>query len=192
MSNDIKAKNMYHTDNLRINALKPLIQPALLIQQLPLTDTIAELINQTRKAAANIIHGHDNHLLAIIGPCSIHDPKAALDYAHQLKKYADQFSDELCIIMRVYFEKPRTTVGWKGLINDPYLDGSFEINKGLHLARQLLIDINNLGLATGSEFLDTTIPQYLSDLTSWSAIGARTSESQIHRELASGLSMPVG
>lgn len=183
---------MYKTDNIRIKELHPLLVPALLIKELPLNEKITNLIYKTRQKAVDIIHGQDDRLLVIVGPCSIHDPKAALEYAGKLKLLADELSNELCIIMRVYFEKPRTTVGWKGLINDPNLDSSFDINEGLRTARHLLIDINNLGIPTGSEFLDTIIPQYISDLTSWSAIGARTTESQIHRELASGLSMPLG
>jgi len=183
---------MQTTDNIRIKALRALIPPALLRDQLPLSEKSADVVNQTRQYASNIIHGDDDRLLVVVGPCSIHDTEAALEYANKLKAVADELSNDLCIIMRVYFEKPRTTVGWKGLINDPELDGSFDINKGLYKARKLLIDVNNLGLPTGSEFLDTIIPQYISDLTSWSAIGARTSESQIHRELASGLSMPLG
>lgn len=183
---------MQHTDNIRIKELRALISPALLIEQLPLTEHSAHTITQARQQATNIIHGRDDRLLLIVGPCSIHDPVAALEYADKLQRHANELANELCIIMRVYFEKPRTTVGWKGLINDPKLDGSFEINKGLYSARKILLDINNIGLPTGSEFLDTVIPQYISDVTSWSAIGARTSESQIHRELASGLSMPLG
>jgi len=183
---------MNKTDNLRIKALRALVLPALLSEEVPLTDKVADLVNNARHEAADIIHGKNDRLLVIVGPCSIHDPKAAIEYATRLLKIKDELSDELCIIMRVYFEKPRTTVGWKGLINDPALDGSFEINQGLRTARKLLLDINALGMPTGSEFLDTIIPQYISDLTSWSAIGARTSESQIHRELASGLSMPLG
>ncbi len=179
-------------DDLRIKAIRPLIPPAILMEELPPSEDIADLVSKTRHAATKIIQGHDNRLLVIVGPCSIHDPKAALEYAEKLKKAADLYNDELLIIMRTYFEKPRTIVGWKGLINDPNLDNSFEINHGLHLARQLLTDINELGLAAGTEFLDTIIPQYIADLIAWGAIGARTTESQIHRELASGLSMPIG
>jgi len=180
------------TDNLRVKTLKALIAPGLLLEQYPLDEQAAKNIVATRAQASNIIHGKDDRLIVIVGPCSIHDPKAAIEYATKLKSILSNYSDELLIIMRVYFEKPRTTIGWKGLINDPHLDGSFDINHGLMTARDLLISINQLGVPTGSEFLDTIIPQYISDLTSWSAIGARTSESQIHRELASGLSMPVG
>lgn len=183
---------MQTTDNIRIKALRALIPPALLRDQLPVSEQSTQVVNQTRQHASDIIHGHDDRLLVVVGPCSIHDTEAALEYANKLKKLADELAEDLCIIMRVYFEKPRTTVGWKGLINDPELDGSFDINNGLYKARKLLNDVNHLGLPTGSEFLDTIIPQYISDLTSWSAIGARTSESQIHRELASGLSMPLG
>lgn len=180
------------TENLRIKKLNALIAPGLLIEQCPLDQKSAKHIAQIRDEASAIISGKDDRLLAIVGPCSIHDPKAALDYAAKLKRATEHYCDDLLIIMRVYFEKPRTTIGWKGLINDPELDGSFHINQGLTTARKLLLDINRLGVPTGSEFLDTIIPQYISDLTAWSAIGARTSESQIHRELASGLSMPVG
>ncbi|WP_304985174.1 3-deoxy-7-phosphoheptulonate synthase [Coxiella-like endosymbiont] len=183
---------MQKTDNLRIKTIRPLMLPALLIEELPLTDTIANKINQARAVAKSIIHGEDDRLLVVVGPCSIHDFGAALEYASRLKDCMAQYSSELFIVMRVYFEKPRTIIGWKGLINDPHLDGSFQINRGLRIARRLLLDINQLGVPTGSEFLDTIIPQYISDLTTWSAIGARTTESQIHRELASGLSMPIG
>lgn len=180
------------TDNLRITTLKPLISPAILYEEFPLTEEVAKLVYSTRQSASKIIHGKEKRLLVIAGPCSIHDPVAALEYAHLLKKQADRLSDELLIIMRVYFEKPRTTVGWKGLINDPKLNNSFDINNGLRIARKLLLDINQLDLPAGTEFLDTIIPQYIGDLISWGAIGARTTESQIHRELASGLSMPIG
>lgn len=180
------------TDNLRIKTLKPLISPAILMEELPLTEIASHVVSNTRLQVSNIIHGKDPRLLVIVGPCSIHDPIAAMEYAELLQKQAQRFSEELCIIMRVYFEKPRTTIGWKGLINDPKLNNSFEINNGLRIARKLLLDINNQGLPAGTEFLDTIIPQYISDLISWGAIGARTTESQIHRELASGLSMPIG
>lgn len=181
-----------NTDDLRIKDLRPLVSPAILMEELPITETVANLVSQTRHDAEKIIHGRDDRLIVVVGPCSIHDPKAALEYAQKLKPYVTKYQDELLIIMRVYFEKPRTTVGWKGLINDPKLEGSFEINLGLRTARKLLLDIGNLGVATGTEFLDTIIPQFISDLISWGAIGARTTESQIHRELASGLSMPIG
>lgn len=183
---------MHSIDNLRIAQLKALIAPQLLIEQNPVDDTTAESISNSRNQTSDIIHGKDQRLMVIIGPCSIHDPKAALEYADKLEKIIPQYQQQLHIIMRVYFEKPRTTVGWKGLINDPMLDNSFDINTGLTSARQLLLEINQKGITTGTEFLDTIIPQYISDLISWSAIGARTTESQVHRELASGLSMPVG
>ena len=183
---------MQKTDNLRIKAVRSLIPPILLIEELPLNYKVADLIYNTRSLAQAIIQGKDDRLLVIVGPCSIHDPRAAIDYAYRLKSCIDQYTKELCIVMRVYFEKPRTTIGWKGLINDPTLDGSFNINQGLRIARRLLLAINQIGVPTGSEFLDTIIPQYISDLTSWAAIGARTTESQTHRELASGLSMPIG
>lgn len=180
------------TDDLRIRQIRPLIPPAILQEEIPTTDEISELVTATRLHVSDILHGKENRLVAIVGPCSIHDPAATLDYAGRLKQLSDRFSDDLLVIMRAYFEKPRTSVGWKGLINDPDLNESFHINKGLRLARRVLVDINNLGLPTGSEYLDTQIPQHISDVTSWVAIGARTTESQVHRELASGLSMPVG
>ncbi len=183
---------MQNTNNLRITALKPLITPALILEELPISQAASKSVLTAREKASDILLKDDPRLLVIVGPCSIHDPSAAIEYAKRLKQEIEKHQDDLLIIMRVYFEKPRTTVGWKGLINDPTLDGRFKINKGLHTARQLLLDINNEGVPTGSEFLDTIIPQYISDLTAWSAIGARTSESQIHRELSSGLSMPVG
>ncbi|WP_211923619.1 3-deoxy-7-phosphoheptulonate synthase [Coxiella endosymbiont of Amblyomma nuttalli] len=183
---------MQKTDNLRIKSVRPLVPPIFLIKELPLSYKIANLIYNTRSLAQAIIQGKDDRLLVVVGPCSIHDPKAAIEYAYRLKACVNQYANELCIIMRVYFEKPRTTIGWKGLINDPVLDGSFSINQGLRIARCLLLEINQIGVPTGSEFLDTIIPQYIADLISWAAIGARTTESQIHRELASGLSMPIG
>jgi len=167
--------------------------PEHLIRFFPIRGTPVEaLISRTRKTIGRIIAGKDGRLLVVIGPCSIHDPAAALDYARRLKQLRDQHADTLEILMRVYFEKPRTTVGWKGLINDPYLDESFRIDEGLRIARSLLIDINRIGLPAGSEFLDVISPQYIGDLISWGAIGARTTESQVHRELASGLSAPIG
>lgn len=181
-----------NTDDLRIKNLRPLISPAILMEELPITAAIADLVSQTRHDAEKILQGKDDRLLVVVGPCSIHDPQAALEYAKKLAKEIPKWQKELVIVMRVYFEKPRTTVGWKGLINDPKLNGSFEINDGLRTARKLLLDIANLGVPTGTEFLDTIIPQFISDLISWGAIGARTTESQIHRELASGLSMPIG
>lgn len=180
------------TENIRINELRPLISPAVMKEECPTTATAVDTVVAAREAAANIIQGLDDRLLVVIGPCSIHDPKAALEYAHLLKQAHDKYQDSLFIVMRIYFEKPRTTVGWKGMINDPGLDGTFDVNRGLRLSRKLLLDINNLKLPAATEFLDSIVPQYLCDLISWGAIGARTSESQLHRELASGLSMPIG
>ena len=172
---------------------RPLIPPAVLLEEeLPITEKASETVTRARQEASAIVAGQDDRLLAIVGPCSIHDTEAAIEYAGLLSKCADRLSDDLCVIMRVYFEKPRTTVGWKGLINDPDLNGSFAINQGLRKARRLLLDLGNMGLPAGSEFLDTISPQFVADLISWGAIGARTTESQVHRELASGLSMPVG
>ena len=181
------------TDDERIKDITVLPHPEHLIRFFPIGGTPVEtLISQTRQRIHNILHGKDDRLLVIIGPCSIHDPVAAVDYARRLKPLRDKYADTLEIVMRVYFEKPRTTVGWKGLINDPYLDESYRIDEGLRIARQLLIEINRLGLPAGSEFLDVISPQYIGDLISWGAIGARTTESQVHRELASGLSAPIG
>jgi 3-deoxy-7-phosphoheptulonate synthase len=181
------------TDDERIKDITVLPPPEHLIRFFPISGTPVEsLVSSTRKRIQHIMTGKDDRLLVIIGPCSIHDPVAALDYAKRLKEQRDHYADTLEIVMRVYFEKPRTTVGWKGLINDPYLDESFRIDEGLRIARQLLIDINRLGLPAGSEFLDVISPQYLGDLIAWGAIGARTTESQVHRELASGLSAPIG
>ena len=181
------------TDDLRISNLRPLVPPAVLVEEeLPITEKATETVTRARQEASAIVAGQDDRLLAIVGPCSIHDTEAAIEYAGLLSKCADRLSDDLCVIMRVYFEKPRTTVGWKGLINDPNLNGSFAINQGLRKARRLLLDLGNMGVAAGSEFLDTISPQFIADLISWGAIGARTTESQVHRELASGLSMPVG
>jgi 3-deoxy-7-phosphoheptulonate synthase len=180
------------TDDLRITQVRPLIPPAILLEEIPITERASNVVADARRAVADAIAGRDPRLVLIAGPCSIHDPKAALDYAGRLKQLADRYSGQLIVLMRSYFEKPRTSVGWKGLINDPDLDETFHINKGLRLARQLLLDVNDMGLPTASEFLDTQIPQHIADLTSWVAIGARTTESQVHRELASGLSMPVG
>ncbi len=182
----------YQTDDLRIRAIKEVIPARELHQRHPITEEAARTVFETRQQIHRILHGEDDRLLVVIGPCSIHDPDAAMDYARRLKTMKERLADDLLIVMRVYFEKPRTTVGWKGLINDPNLDGSFEINKGLELARKLLLDINSMGLPTGTEFLDLISPQYIADLISWGAIGARTTESQGHRELASGLSCPVG
>ncbi|KAG0164040.1 hypothetical protein DFQ28_010710 [Apophysomyces sp. BC1034] len=179
-------------DDKRIRCIKPLIPPQILMEDIPLTLKAAQTIVEGRRAAENVIKGTDDRLLVVVGPCSIHDIKAAKEYAVKLIEYAESAKDDLLIIMRVYFEKPRTTVGWKGLINDPSMNNSYEINKGLRIARQLLLDLNEMGIPTGCEFLDTISPQYTGDLVSWGAIGARTTESQIHRELASGLSCPVG
>jgi 3-deoxy-7-phosphoheptulonate synthase len=180
------------TDDLRIRDVRPLIPPAILLEEIPISERASNIVSDTRAAIAAVIEQRDPRLVVVVGPCSIHDTRAALEYATRLKPIAERLADRLIVVMRTYFEKPRTVVGWKGLINDPDLDESFHINKGLRLARQLLLDINDLGLPTGSEFLDTQIPQHIADLTSWVAIGARTAESQVHRELASGLSMPVG
>lgn len=180
------------TDDLRIDELRQLIAPTVLMEQLPMSDSSASVISQARKEAEDIILGKDKRVLVVVGPCSIHDIKAAKEYAERLKKLRDQYEDDLQLVMRVYFEKPRTTVGWKGLINDPLRDESFQINKGLTTARKLLLDLAEMGIASGTEFLDTISPQYIADAVSWGAIGARTTESQVHRELASGLSMPVG
>ena len=180
------------TDDLRIVKTHPLLSPAILAEEIPITDTASIRVYEARRAIEAILDGKDARLLVVVGPCSIHDTKAALEYATKLKLIADVLADVLLIVMRVYFEKPRTVVGWKGLINDPDLDESYHINKGLRLARQLLADILETGVPAGTEFLDTTFGQFYTDLISWGAIGARTAESQIHRELASGLSMPVG
>jgi 3-deoxy-7-phosphoheptulonate synthase len=180
------------TDDLRITQVRPLIPPAILLEEIPITERASNVVANARRALAGILEGTDPRLAVIVGPCSIHDTHAALEYAVRLRRLAERYADHLVIGMRSYFEKPRTSVGWKGFINDPDLDESFHINKGLRLARQLLLDVNDLGLPTASEFLDTQIPQHIADLTSWVAIGARTTESQVHRELASGLSTPVG
>lgn len=183
---------MRNTDDLRIEQIKPLIPPAILIEEIPMTEAAANVVATTRDEASAALHGQDDRLVVVVGPCSIHDVEAAKEYAARLKEQADRLRDDLIIIMRVYFEKPRTTVGWKGLINDPFLDNSFEINKGLRLARGLLAHVTELGLAVGCEFLDTISPQFFADFVSWGAIGARTTESQVHRELSSGLSAPIG
>lgn len=182
----------HRTDDLRISGINPLISPAVLAYYLPINEQAASVVATARTEADQILNLRDDRLLVIVGPCSIHDPEAAIEYAKKLILEADRLKDDLCIIMRVYFEKPRTTVGWKGLINDPNLDDSFDINRGLRVARKLLLDLANMGIAAATEFLDTISPQYYADLIAWGAIGARTTESQIHRELASGLSMPVG
>lgn len=183
---------MPRTDDLRIRELKELTPPSHLIREFPCSENIASVTADARTALHRILHGQDDRMMVVIGPCSIHDTKAAMEYAARLVKERARFKGELEIVMRVYFEKPRTTVGWKGLINDPYLDNSFRINDGLRIARELLMNINELGLPAGTEFLDVISPQYIADLISWGAIGARTTESQVHRELASGLSCPVG
>jgi 3-deoxy-7-phosphoheptulonate synthase len=179
-------------DDTRIDAVRPLLTPALLQEWLPATDAAERLVEDSRAAISNLLHGRDDRLLVVVGPCSIHDHDQAIDYARQLQPLAAAHAANLLVVMRVYFEKPRTTVGWKGYINDPHLDGSFAINEGLQLARRLLLDILELGLPVGTEFLDLLSPQFISDLVSWGAIGARTTESQSHRQLASGLSCPVG
>ncbi len=180
------------TDDVRIEGLRPLIPPAILMEEIHPGDGAIARIAEARKQIADILHGRDDRLVVVVGPCSIHDPDAALDYAQRLKALRDTHQGELCIVMRTYFEKPRTTVGWKGLINDPRLDGSFDINHGLRVARGLLSSLAEMELPAGTEFLDPISPQFVADLVAWGAIGARTTESQVHRELASGLSMPVG
>jgi 3-deoxy-7-phosphoheptulonate synthase len=180
------------TSNLRIAGIRPLVPPAILVERLPLLAEGAVMVHRTRQEVSRILRGVDDRLIVVVGPCSIHDPGAALDYARRLAPLADELAGELRIVMRVYFEKPRTTVGWKGLVNDPHLDESFAVNDGLHLARQLLLDVVSLGLPAGCEFLDPITPQFIADAVTWGAIGARTTESQVHRNLASGLSMPVG
>jgi len=182
----------YQTDDLRIQDIHQVIPPDSVRAEYPLTDAGATTVHEARSAIVNILNRADDRMLVIMGPCSIHDVEAARNYAAKLKELADEVSDDILLVMRVYFEKPRTTVGWKGLINDPNLDGSFEINKGLGLARHLLADLADMGVPTATEYLDLISPQYISDLVSWGAIGARTTESQVHRELASGLSCPVG
>ncbi|WP_430755240.1 3-deoxy-7-phosphoheptulonate synthase [Magnetovirga frankeli] len=183
---------MHQTDDLRICAIKEVASPTEVHDQHPITEPAAEVVYQTRQAIHRILQRQDDRLLVITGPCSVHDPKAALEYCDRLRPLQQELAADLLIVMRVYFEKPRTTVGWKGLINDPDLDESFHINKGLGLARELLLDINQRGMPAATEYLDLISPQYISDLISWGAIGARTTESQGHRELASGLSCPVG
>jgi len=179
-------------DDRRIAGMRPLLPPAILIEEIPLSDKATTVVDRGRAESEAILNGQDDRLIVICGPCSIHDTKAAMEYATRLLPIVEKYRSDLQIIMRVYFEKPRTVVGWKGLINDPSINGSFEINTGLRIGRRLLVDICELGLPTGAEFLDTIIPQFIADAIAWSAIGARTTESQVHRELASGLSMPVG
>ena len=180
------------TDDVRIRSISELLPPIAHLYELPISEAAADLVETTRHQIADLVHDRDKRLLVIIGPCSIHDPQAALEYAQRLLPLRKKYEKELLIVMRVYFEKPRTTVGWKGLINDPHLNGTFDINFGLRQARRLLLDLNNLGVPASTEFLDMITPQYYADLISWGAIGARTTESQVHRELASGLSCPVG
>jgi len=180
------------TDDLRIQNVRPLIPPAILLEEIPASEKATVVVDESRSAIGKALKGQDKRLVVVCGPCSIHDVHAAAEYAWRLKEMADRYADRLIVVMRAYFEKPRTVVGWKGLINDPDLDESYHINKGLRLARKLLLDINEIGLPCACEFLDTQIPQHIADLVSWVAIGARTAESQVHRELASGLSMPVG
>ena len=182
----------YQTDDVRIEKIKELLPPVALLERFPATEKASETVFSGRTAISNILNNKDDRLLVIIGPCSIHDPKAALEYGEKLLALREKYADNLEIVMRVYFEKPRTTVGWKGLINDPYLNNTFKLNDGLRIGRKLLLDLNNLGLPTAGEFLDMITPQYMADFMCWGAIGARTTESQVHRELASGLSCPVG
>ena len=179
-------------DDVRIAAVRALVAPAVLLEELPVTPAVETLVERSRQAIGAVLLDRDDRLIAVVGPCSIHDHDAAIAYARRLKPLADELKDELLVVMRVYFEKPRTTVGWKGYINDPRLDGSFRINEGLRRARELLLEVSAMGLPAGTEFLDLLSPQYISDLIAWGAIGARTTESQSHRQLASGLSCPVG
>lgn len=183
---------VYQTDDVRINKIKELLPPIALLERFPSSEQATKSVFAGRQAISKIFNNQDDRLLVVIGPCSIHDPKAALEYGERLVKMREKYQDTLEIVMRVYFEKPRTTVGWKGLINDPYMDNSFKLNDGLRIGRKLLLDLNNLGLPTAGEFLDMITPQYMADFMCWGAIGARTTESQVHRELASGLSCPVG
>ncbi len=183
---------MYKTQDLHVVENRPLLPPNQLLTNLPLTETAAALVTETRDRIRNIMHNEDRRLLVIVGPCSVHDVDAAYEYAQKLVKLREQFSEQLEVVMRVYFEKPRTSIGWKGLINDPHLDGSYDINEGLRLARKLLLDLADMGLPAGTELLDPITPQYIADVIAWTAIGARTTESQTHREMASGLSMPIG
>lgn len=185
-------KFMHKTQDLHVVATRPLASPALIHHELPLTETAAALVTSTRDRVRNILYNEDRRLLVIVGPCSVHDVDAALDYGHKLVALREELADSLEIVMRVYFEKPRTSIGWKGLINDPHLDGSYDINTGLRIARKLLLDLAHMGLPAATELLDPITPQYIADLITWTAIGARTTESQTHREMASGLSMPIG
>lgn len=183
---------LFQTDDVRIKEIKELLPPIAALEKFPVTEVATTTTFQARQAIHRILAGEDDRLLVVIGPCSIHDPDAALDYGRRLLAMHEELARDLLVVMRVYFEKPRTTVGWKGLINDPHLDGSFDINNGLRIARKLLLDLNDMGVPAATEFLDMITPQYFADLISWGAIGARTTESQVHRELASGLSCPVG
>ena len=183
---------LHRTDDIRIRWTRVVLPPVFLEEEMPMTETASSTVHQARTEISDILHGKDHRLLVIVGPCSIHDPKAAREYGERLKVVMRELSADLRVVMRVYFEKPRTTIGWKGLINDPYLDQSFKINDGLRIARRLLLDLAEMGVPAGTEFLDMIIPQYLTSLVSWGAIGARTTESQVHRELVSGLSCPVG
>lgn len=183
---------MVSTRNLRVKGMVPLLSPADLMAEIPLSSVGEQTVAEGRRDVAEVLGGGDDRLVVVVGPCSIHDPVAAIDYAKRLLCLREQLKDALCIVMRVYFEKPRTTLGWKGLINDPHLDGTFAIDKGLHTARRLLADLADMGMPTAVEFLDPISPQYIAGLISWGAIGARTTESQVHREMASGLSMPIG
>lgn len=182
----------HHIEDLRIKESKVLLPPAFLEEEMPVSENTAQTVHQARHEVSAILRGEDRRLLVVVGPCSIHDPDAAREYSARLLAAKQELADDLCIVMRVYFEKPRTTVGWKGLINDPYLDESFKINDGLRLARRLLLDLGAMGMAAGTEFLDMIVPQYVAGLVSWGAVGARTTESQVHRELVSGISCPVG
>jgi len=183
---------MFRTDDVRVDSVRPLLPPAILMEEIPATDAARKTVAEGREAVARVLRGEDRRLVVVVGPCSIHDPDAAREYAGRLVAQAGRLADHLLIVMRTYFEKPRTVVGWKGLINDPHLDGSFKINDGLRIARGLLRDLAEMGLPAGTEFLDPISPQFVADLVAWGAIGARTTESQVHRELASGLSMPIG
>src|SRR6058998_2792544 len=183
---------MLRTQNLHVVKTEPLVAPRVIKRELPGSDALYEVVVRARATIRDIIAGRDRRLLAVVGPCSIHDPEAALDYAGRLGALAERLADKLFVVMRVYFEKPRTTIGWKGLVNDPHLNGTYDIDTGLKRARRLLLELTAMGLPTGCEFLDPITPQFTSDLVTWGAIGARTTESQVHRELASGLSMPVG
>ncbi|MCG8017835.1 MAG: 3-deoxy-7-phosphoheptulonate synthase [Candidatus Thiodiazotropha sp. 'RUGA'] len=187
-----QTEELQRVSDLRVSSVQPLIRPSELLEAMPVNAQVYDHVIRARQAIHQILSGQDQRPLVIVGPCSIHDPEAALAYAHRLKPVAESLSDRLMIVMRVYFEKPRTTIGWKGLINDPEMNGSFDMTSGLRLARQLLLDINQLGLATASEILEPFTPQYIGDLLAWVAIGARTTESQTHRQMASGLSTPVG